>query len=70
MTFYTAIGKYEFRKDKSDQKLSVIIVDETEYTLDILILFNVLGFERVFGHTDVSQILGIAILPAGEIIKN
>ncbi len=49
MTFYTGIGKYEFRKDKSGQKLPVIIVAETEYTLDILILFNVLGFERVFG---------------------
>lgn len=34
MTFYTAIGKYEFRKDTSGNKLPVIIAEEKEYTLD------------------------------------
>ena len=35
MTFYTAIGKYEFRRDKDGNKLPVIIAEEKEYTLDI-----------------------------------
>ena len=34
MTFYTAIGKYEFRKDTSGSKFPVIIAEEKEYTLD------------------------------------
>ena len=34
MTFYTAIGKYEFRKDTSGNKFPVIIAEEKEYTLD------------------------------------
>ena len=34
MTFYTAIGKYEFRKDKDRNKLPVIIAEEKEYALD------------------------------------
>ena len=35
MTLYTAIGKYEFRKDKEGNRLPVIIDEEKEYTLDI-----------------------------------
>lgn len=35
MKLYTAIGKYEFRKDKDGNKLPVIIAEEKEYTLDI-----------------------------------
>ena len=35
MTLYTAIGKYEFRRDKDGNKLPVIIAEEHEYTLDI-----------------------------------
>lgn len=35
MTLYTAIGKYEFRKDKDGNKLPVIIAEEKEYALDI-----------------------------------
>ena len=34
MTFYTAIGKYEFRKDTDGNKFPVIIAEEKEYTLD------------------------------------
>ena len=34
MTLYTAIGKYEFRKDTNGNKYPVIIADETEHTLD------------------------------------
>jgi len=34
MTFYTAIGKYEFRKDTVGNKFPVIINEETEKTLD------------------------------------
>ena len=34
MTFYTAIGKYEFRKDTSGNKFPVIIAEEKEYALD------------------------------------
>lgn len=33
MTFYTAIGKYEFRKDTNGSKFPVIIAAETEHTL-------------------------------------
>ena len=33
MTLYTAIGKYEFRRDKDGNKLPVIIAEEKEYTL-------------------------------------
>ena len=33
MTFYTAIGKYEFRKDTDGNKFPVIIAEEKEYTL-------------------------------------
>ena len=35
MTFYTAIGKYEFRKDTGGDKVPVIIAEDREYTLDI-----------------------------------
>ena len=35
MTLYTAIGKYEFRKDTDGNKMPVIIAEEKEYTLDI-----------------------------------
>ena len=34
MTLYTAIGKYEFRKDTDGNKMPVIIAEEKEYTLD------------------------------------
>ena len=34
MTFYTAIGKYEFRKDTDGNKFPVIIAEEKEYTLN------------------------------------
>ncbi len=34
MTFYTAIGKYEFRKATDGNKYPVIIAEEKEYTLD------------------------------------
>ena len=34
MTLYTALGKYEFRKDTDGNKFPVIIADETEHTLD------------------------------------
>jgi len=34
MTFYTALGKYEFRKDTDGNKFPVIINEETENTLD------------------------------------
>ena len=34
MTFYTAIGKYEFRKDTDGNKYPVIITAEIEHTLD------------------------------------
>ena len=35
MTLYTAIGKYEFRRDKDGNKLPVIVAEDKEYTLDI-----------------------------------
>ena len=35
MTLYTAIGKYEFRRDKDGNKQPVIIAEEKEYSLDI-----------------------------------
>ena len=48
-------------------------INELNVTLktkvNILKLFKVVGFERVFGRTDMTQILGITVSPAGEIIR-
>lgn len=34
-----------------------------------MLLFSVVGFEQIFGRTDISQIVGITVSPAGELIK-
>ena len=54
MTLYTAIGKYEFRKDKAGNKLPVIIAEEKEYTLDIWemilwssLIWNILTYDEI-----------------------
>jgi len=55
-------------KQLIEQQINALNVTQTTKA-NILTLFNVLGFERVFGRTDMSQILGITVSPAGEIIK-
>ena len=57
MTLYTAIGKYEFRKDKDGNKLPVIIADEKEYTLDIweMILWSSLIW-NIYTHDEITKI--------------
>ena len=57
MTLYTAIGKYEFRKDKDGNKLPVIIADEKEYTLDIweMILWSSLIW-NIHTHDEITKI--------------
>ena len=55
-------------KQAIEQRINALNVTQTTKA-NILTLFNVLGFERVFGRTDMSQILGITVSPAGEIIK-
>ncbi len=57
MTFYTAIGKYEFRKDKNGNKLPVIIVEEKEYTLDIweMIVWSSLIW-NIYTHDEITKI--------------
>lgn len=35
----------------------------------VMLLFSVVGFEQIFGRTDISQIVGITVSPAGELIK-
>lgn len=57
MTLYTAIGKYEFRKDNAGNKLPVIIAEEKEYTLDIweMILWSSLIW-NIYTHDEITKI--------------
>ena len=57
MTLYTAIGKYEFRRDKDGNKLPVIIAEEHEYTLDIweMILWSSLIW-NIHTHNEITKI--------------
>ena len=57
MTLYTAIGKYEFRKDKNRNKLPVIIAEEKDYTLDIweMILWSSLIW-NIHTHDEITKI--------------
>ena len=57
MTLYTAIGKYEFRKDKDGNKLPVIIAEEKEYILDIweMILWSSLIW-NIHTHDEITKI--------------
>jgi len=57
MTLYTAIGKYEFRKDKDGNKLPVIIAEEKEYTLDIweMILWSSLIW-NIHTHDEITKL--------------
>ena len=57
MTLYTAIGKYEFRRDKNGNKLPVIIAEEKEYTLDIweMILWSSLIW-NIHTHDEITKI--------------
>ena len=57
MTLYTAIGKYEFRKDKDGNKLPVIIAEEKEYTLDIweMILWSSLIW-NIYTYDEITKI--------------
>lgn len=51
-----------------EQRINELNVTQTTKA-HILTLFKVVGCERVFGRTDMSQILGITVSPAGEIIR-
>ena len=57
MTLYTAIGKYEFKRDKDGNKLPVIIAEEKEYTLDIweMILWSSLIW-NIHTHDEITKI--------------
>ena len=57
MTLYTAIGKYEFRKDTDGNKMPVIIAEEKEYTLDIweMILWSSLIW-NIHTHDEITKI--------------
>jgi hypothetical protein len=57
MTIYTAIGKYEFRRDKDGNKLPVIIAEEKEYTLDIweMILWSSLIW-NIYTYDEITKI--------------
>lgn len=57
MTLYTAIGKYEFRRDKGGNKLPVIIAEEKDYTLDIweMILWSSLIW-NIHTHDEITKI--------------
>lgn len=51
-----------------EQRINELNVTQTTKA-HILTLFQVVGFEQIFGRTDMSQILGITVSPAGEIIR-
>ena len=56
------------KKQAIEQKINELNV--TRMTREkIMILFQTVGFEQIFGRTDISQIIGITVSPAGEIIK-
>ena len=57
MTIYTAIGKYEFRKDTDGKKVPVIVAEDKEYTLDIweMILWCSLIW-NIHTHDEISKI--------------
>ena len=57
MTIYTAIGKYEFRKDTDGNKMPVIVAEDKEYTLDIweMILWSSLIW-NIHTHDEIMKI--------------
>ena len=57
MTIYTAIGKYEFRKDTDGNKVPVIVAEDKEYTLDIweMILWSSLIW-NIHTHDEIMKI--------------
>ena len=57
MTLYTAIGKYEFRKDTDGNKVPVIVAEDKEYTLDIweMILWSSLIW-NIHTHDEITKI--------------
>ena len=57
MTLYTAIGKYEFKRDKDGNKVPVIVAEDKEYTLDIweMILWCSLIW-NIHTHDEISKI--------------
>ena len=57
MTIYTAIGKYEFRKDTDGHKVPVIVAEDKEYTLDIweMILWSSLIW-NIHTHDEITKI--------------
>lgn len=57
MTFYTAIGKYEFRKDTDGNKVPVVIAEDKEYILDIwgMILWCSLIW-NIYTYDEISKI--------------
>ncbi len=56
------------KKQLIEQRINMLNVNQTTKS-KVLILFHAVGFERVFGRTDMSQIIGITVSPAGELIK-
>jgi len=57
MTLYTAIGKYEFRRDNNGSKQAVIIAENKEYSLDIweMILWSSLIW-NIHTHDEITKI--------------
>ena len=56
------------KKQVIEQRINVLNVNRTTKT-KMLILFHAVGFEQVFGRTDISQIVGVTLSPAGELVK-
>jgi len=57
MTLYTAIGRYEFRKNETGDKLPVIITEDQEYELDLweMILWSSLIW-NIHTHEEITKI--------------
>lgn len=51
-----------------EQKINALNVNQTTKA-KMMMLFDAVGFEKIFGRTDISQIVGITVSPAGELIK-
>jgi len=56
------------KKQLIEQHIEMLKVNKSSKK-KILALFAVVGFEQSFGRTDISQIIGITVSPAGELIK-
>ena len=56
------------KKQLIGQQISALNANQTTKA-NILTLLDAVGFEQIFGRTDISQIIGITVSPAGELIK-